>query len=341
MAKEVITLGVESSCDESGVAIYSNTRGLLADELFSQIKLHQEYGGVVPEIASRDHLNRIALLTQAALKNAKLSITDINHIAYTQGPGLAGALLVGSAFARSLAFAKNLPITAVNHLEGHLLAPILAGENLIFPFIALLVSGGHTLLVKANKLGYYQILGESVDDAVGEAFDKTAKILGLGYPGGKELSELAKTGDKNKFSFPEPMKHKGLDFSFSGLKTFALNTFIKNPDNKVDIAKAFEVAAINVLTHKTKKALKEHNCKQLIIAGGVSSNSFLRQELQKLDGIKVIMPEPKFCTDNGAMIALAGNLKFCTYNEYSSDLEIKIKPKWPLDELNCEGKNVI
>lgn len=329
MSKEIITLGIESSCDESGVAIYSNTRGLLADELFSQVELHQEYGGVVPEIASRDHLNKISPLTTKALRSAKLNITDINHIAYTAGPGLAGALLVGASFARALAFAHNLPITAVHHLEGHLLAPILAGYELPFPFIALLVSGGHTLLIKAHALGNYEILGESVDDAIGEAFDKTAKILGLGYPGGAKLSRLATAGNADAFTFPQPMKHKGLNFSFSGLKTFALNTFTEHPEAKANIAKAFEVAAIEVLVHKTKKALAEHQCKTLVIAGGVSSNTYLRQKLQELD-INLIMPEPKFCTDNGAMIALCGNMKFTRCGQQEKGLEIAIHPKWSL-----------
>ncbi len=339
MSAEVITLGIETSCDETGVAIYSNTRGLLADELFSQVDLHAEYGGVVPEIASRDHLNKLAPLTQSALKHAGLNITDIHHIAYTKGPGLAGALLVGASFAKSLAFAHGLPITGINHLEGHLMAPLLAGETLTYPYIALLVSGGHTLLLKATMLGEYHILGESIDDAVGEAFDKTANVLGLGYPGGKALSELAATTNTTQFTFPEPLKHKGLNFSFSGLKTAARTIHSAHPDNNSEIAKAFETAAVNVLIHKTKKALQEESCSTLLIAGGVSSNSYLRSKLAALEGIDLCMPPTKFCTDNGAMIAICGNIKFTTYRECEPNNDISIKPKWRIDSLNNDSRS--
>jgi N6-L-threonylcarbamoyladenine synthase len=337
---QFITLGIESSCDESGVAIYSNTRGLLADELFSQVKLHAEYGGVVPEIASRDHLKRIQPLIQKALKTANLNIKDINGVAYTKGPGLAGALLVGASVAKSLAFALKIPALGVHHMEGHLLAPMLestfAEANLATPFVALLVSGGHTMLVGVEKIGKYKILGESLDDAVGEAFDKTAKILGLGYPGGVEIEKLAATIDTTPFDFPRPMlKKPGLDFSFSGLKTFARNTFAENQGKKPEIAKAFEEAATDVLAVKSKKALKQTGYKNLVAAGGVSSNLALRKKLDEMaekQNYKVFYPPQKFCTDNGAMIALAGSLRFAS-GEFDKNIAIDIKPRWNLEDL--------
>lgn len=336
MKKELITLGIESSCDESGIAIYSNIRGLLADELFSQIDLHAEFGGVVPEIASRDHLRRINPLINLALKNAKLNITDIDNIAYTKGPGLAGALLVGSSIAKSLSFALKIPALGVHHMEGHLLAPMLAGIKLPTPFVALLVSGGHTMLVAVEKIGNYKILGESLDDAVGEAFDKTAKILGLKYPGGVEIEKLAKTVIKSKFVFPRPMiNRKGLDFSFSGLKTFARNSFAKNPNDKADIAKAFEVAAVDVLMIKSRRALEQTGYKNLVVAGGVSSNLALRQKLDTMaqkNKFEVFYPLQKFCSDNGAMIAIAGSLRL-ERGEFDDNSAIEIKPRWSLEEI--------
>lgn len=334
--KEYLTLGIESSCDESGVAIYSNTRGLLADELFSQIHLHAEFGGVVPEIASRDHLKRIQPLIQNALKTADVDISKIDGIAYTKGPGLAGALLVGASIAKSLAFSLDIPALGVHHMEGHLLAPMLENITLPTPFVALLVSGGHTMLVDVKNIGNYAILGESLDDAVGEAFDKTAKILGLGYPGGSALAQLAQSVREEIFTFPRPMINKPtLDFSFSGLKTFARNTYIKHPDNKPQIAKAFEEAATDVLSIKSKKALQHTRYNNLVVAGGVSSNLVLREKLdtmaQKI-GKKVFYPPQQFCTDNGAMIALAGSLRLLK-GEQDSTCAIEIQPRWSLEEL--------
>ena len=275
--------------------------------------MHAEYGGVVPELASRDHIQRTIPLIKAVLSEAKLQLSDINGIAYTAGPGLAGALLVGSSVAKSLAWSLNIPALAVHHMEGHLLAPLLEETQPQFPFVALLVSGGHTLLVDVKAVGDYQILGESLDDAVGEAFDKTAKILGLGYPGGPALAALAEQGDETQFRFPRPMTDRpGLEFSFSGLKTFARNTFAKHPEQKADIAKAFEVAATQTLMIKCRRALEQTHYSTLVVAGGVSANQSLRQVLdamgKKLD-VEVFYPRQEFCTDNGAMIALAGHLR--------------------------------
>jgi N6-L-threonylcarbamoyladenine synthase len=334
--QEFITLGIESSCDESGVALYSNTRGLLADELFSQIDLHAEYGGVVPEIASRDHLKRITPLIQKALDTAQLSIQEIDGVAYTQGPGLAGALLVGASIAKSIAFGLDIPALGVHHMEGHLLAPMLAGVELPTPFVALLVSGGHTMLVAVEEIGTYRILGESVDDAVGEAFDKTAKVLGLGYPGGARIAALATTVVTTPFEFPRPMLHKpNLDFSFSGLKTFARNTFAEHPSQKAEIAKAFEEAATDVLVVKSQKALQQTKYSNLVVAGGVSSNLTLRAKLDKMasdNNQQVYYPPQQFCTDNGAMIALAGSLRF-TKGQQDTSNAIDIKPRWSIGEL--------
>nr|BAF45213.1 O-sialoglycoprotein endopeptidase [uncultured bacterium] len=269
-----ITLGVESSCDETGIGLYSEQDGLIAHQLFSQVEIHAEYGGVVPELAPRDHIQRVLPLIKAVLKDANLSLTDIDGIAYTAGPGLAGALLVGSAVAKSLAWSLKIPSLGVHHMEGHLLAPLLEDKQPDFPFVALLVSGGHTMLVDVKAIGQYKILGESLDDAVGEAFDKTAKILGLGYPGGPALSALAEQGTEGVFKFPRPMIDRpGLDFSFSGLKTFARNTFTKHPEKKADIAKAFEVAATQTLMIKCRRALKETGRQTLVVAGGVSANT--------------------------------------------------------------------
>ena len=278
--KNFITLGIESSCDETGIGLYSSDQGLIAHQLFSQVEMHAEYGGVVPELASRDHIQRTIPLIKAVLSEAKLQLGDISGIAYTAGPGLAGALLVGSSVAKSLAWSLNIPALAVHHMEGHLLAPLLEETQPQFPFVALLVSGGHTLLVDVKGIGDYKILGESLDDAVGEAFDKTAKILGLGYPGGPALAALAEQGDETQFKFPRPMTDRpGLDFSFSGLKTFARNTFAKHPEQKADIAKAFEVAATQTLMIKCRRALEQTHYSTLVVAGGVSANQSLRQVL--------------------------------------------------------------
>lgn len=336
VTKNFITLGIESSCDETGIGLYSSDQGLIAHQLFSQVEMHAEYGGVVPELASRDHIQRTIPLIKAVLSEAKIQLGDINGIAYTAGPGLAGALLVGSSVAKSLAWSLNIPALAVHHMEGHLLAPLLEETQPQFPFVALLVSGGHTLLVDVKAVGDYQILGESLDDAVGEAFDKTAKILGLGYPGGPALAALAEQGDETQFRFPRPMTDRpGLEFSFSGLKTFARNTFAKHPEQKADIAKAFEVAATQTLMIKCRRALEQTHYSTLVVAGGVSANQSLRQVLnqmgKKLD-TEVFYPRQEFCTDNGAMIALAGHLRLVK-GQVSAGNEITIKPRWSLEEL--------
>ena len=337
MSDEHITLGIETSCDETGIGIYSNKRGLLGHKLFSQVDIHAEYGGVVPELASRDHIRKITPLIKACLEDIRLSLNDISGIGYTSGPGLSGALLVGASVAKSLSWSLGIPSIGVHHMEGHLLSPFLDKTNkLKTPFISLLVSGGHTLLVDVEKVGKYRILGESLDDAVGEAFDKTAKILGLGYPGGAALSKLAEKGDPKIFNFPRPMISKpNLDFSFSGLKTFAKNTFFDNPGKKADIAKAFESAAVEVLKSKSEKALIEHNRNSLVISGGVSANQHLRHQLDSMGeklGVKILYPSLEFCTDNGAMIALVANKRFQEVRA-TTDHEILIKPRWSLEDL--------
>ena len=338
MAKDdYITLGIESSCDETGIGIYSTNKGLIAHQLFSQVEMHAEYGGVVPELASRDHIRRAIPLIKSVLQESGLELKDINGIAYTAGPGLAGALLVGSSIAKSIAWSLSIPSLAVHHMEGHLLAPLLDKDNKPdFPFVALLVSGGHTMLVKVEAIGKYKILGESLDDAVGEAFDKTAKILGLGYPGGPALSALAQKGDANRFKFPRPMIDRpGLDFSFSGLKTYSRNTFTEYPDEKANIAKAFEVAATQTLSIKCRRALEETGYKTLVVAGGVSANKSLRLELDQMakkHNNQVFYPSMDFCTDNGAMIALAGHIRL-TKEQFTDSNDIAIKPRWNIEEL--------
>ncbi len=338
-------LGIETSCDETGVAIYDEQQGLIANQLYSQIDLHADYGGVVPELASRDHIRKTLPLIQQALQQANLTAQDIDGIAYTAGPGLVGALLVGATIARSLAYAWNIPAIGVHHMEGHLLAPMLElPENRPqFPFVALLVSGGHTQLVQVDGVGRYQLLGESIDDAAGEAFDKTAKLLGLDYPGGAALSRLAEKGTTGRFVFPKPMTDRpGLDFSFSGLKTAAANTInqlIKqqgelNEQDKADIAHAFQTSVVDTLAIKCKRALKQTGYNRLVIAGGVSANKQLRQGLQQLmQQLKgqVFYPAPQFCTDNGAMIAYVGFLRL--KNGEQSDLAIEVKPRWAMTEL--------
>lgn len=328
-------LGIETSCDETGVAIYDRENGLLAHHVYSQVDLHAEYGGVVPELASRDHIKKTLPLIEATLKEAKLKASDIHGVAYTAGPGLVGALLVGACIGRSLAFAWGVPAIAVHHMEGHLLAPLLEKKQPTFPFLALLVSGGHTMLVDVRAIGEYHLLGESIDDAAGEAFDKTAKILGLGYPGGPALAKLAETGDRHRFHFPRPMTNRpGLDFSFSGLKTFALNTFHDNPHDKADIAAAFEEAVVETLSIKCERALRETGYKQLVVSGGVSANKHLREVLDRMcheHGGEVFYPKLEFCTDNGAMIAFAGCKRLAAGQH--QDLAIKVKARWPLTEL--------
>ncbi|OOF61321.1 tRNA (adenosine(37)-N6)-threonylcarbamoyltransferase complex transferase subunit TsaD [Rodentibacter sp. Ppn85] len=337
-------LGIETSCDETGVAIYDEEKGLIANQLYTQIALHADYGGVVPELASRDHIRKTTPLIQAALAEANLTAEQIDGVAYTSGPGLVGALLVGSTIARSLAYAWNVPAIGVHHMEGHLLAPMLDENRPNFPFIALLVSGGHTQLVQVEGVGKYKAIGESIDDAAGEAFDKTAKLLGLDYPGGAVLSRLAEKGSPTHFTFPRPMTDRpGLDFSFSGLKTFAANTVnqaIKEEgelteQTKADIAYAFQEAVIDTLAIKCKRALKETGYPRLVIAGGVSANKKLRETLTKmmkdLKG-EVFYPQPQFCTDNGAMIAYTGFLRL--KQGQHDELEIEVKPRWPMTELS-------
>jgi N6-L-threonylcarbamoyladenine synthase len=336
LIRPFITLGVESSCDETGIGLYHSEKGLIGHQLFSQVKIHSEYGGVVPELASRDHIQRTLPLIKAVLAEAHLTLRDISGIAYTAGPGLAGALLVGSAVAKSLAWSLRIPSLGVHHMEGHLLAPLLEKEVPSFPFVALLVSGGHTMLIDVKAIGEYEILGESLDDAVGEAFDKTAKILDLGYPGGPALAQLAQQGSPDAFKFPRPMIDRpGLDFSFSGLKTFARNTFAKHPNQKADIAKAFEVAATSTLMIKCRRALEQTKRTTLVVAGGVSANLSLRQELDAMGlkhGAQVYYPRQEFCTDNGAMIALAGHFRLSKGQSTTSG-EIAIQPRWSLEDL--------
>ena len=336
-------LGIETSCDETGVAIYDEEKGLIANQLYSQIEMHADYGGVVPELASRDHIRKTVPLIEAALKEANLTACDIDGVAYTAGPGLVGALLVGATIARSLAYAWNVPALGVHHMEGHLLAPMLEETPPEFPFVALLISGGHTQLVKVDGVGQYELLGESIDDAAGEAFDKTGKLLGLDYPAGVAVSRLAEQGTPNRFVFPRPMTDRpGLDFSFSGLKTFAANTINSNLDEngkldeqtRCDIAHAFQQAVVDTILIKCKRALQETGYKRLVMAGGVSANKQLRAdlaEMMKSLGGKVYYPRPQFCTDNGAMIAYTGFLRL-KHGE-QTDLSVSVKPRWAMTEL--------
>ena len=337
----MIVLGIESSCDETGVALYDSEKGLLGHLLHSQVKLHASYGGVVPELASRDHVRTLIPLIDELLSKTGLHREEIDAVAYTRGPGLVGALLVGAAAASSLAWALDVPVVGVHHMEGHLLAPMLDTERPGFPFVALLVSGGHTQLVEVQGVGRYRMLGESVDDAAGEAFDKTAKMLGLPYPGGPELAKLALQGNPDRFRFPRPMTDRpGLDFSFSGLKTFALNTWkdaeVQDEQLKADICRAFEDAVIDTLAIKCRRALKETGIGDLVLAGGVSANRRLRermqQELQKLGG-RAWYPQPQFCTDNGAMIAYAGCQRLLAGAGESG--EFQVKPRWPMETLEA------
>lgn len=331
-------LGIETSCDETGIAVYDDQAGLLANQLYSQVKLHADYGGVVPELASRDHVRKTVPLIQAALKEAGLTAADIDGVAYTAGPGLVGALLVGATIGRALAFAWNVPAVPVHHMEGHLLAPMLEDNPPAFPFVALLVSGGHTQLISVTGIGEYTLLGESIDDAAGEAFDKTAKLLGLDYPGGPMLSKMAQQGTEGRFTFPRPMTDRpGLDFSFSGLKTFAANTIRANGNDdqtRADIARAFEDAVVDTLAIKCKRALEQTGFKRLVMAGGVSANRTLRSklaEMMKKRGGEVFYARPEFCTDNGAMIAYAGMIRL--KNGGNPELSVAVRPRWPLAEL--------
>lgn len=337
-------LGIESSCDETGLAIYDSEKGLLAHRLHSQIELHAQYGGVVPELASRDHVRYLLPLTDKVLQQAGLNKQDIDAVAYTAGPGLMGALMVGASTGRALAMALNIPALAVHHMEGHLLAPMLEDNPPSFPFIALLVSGGHTLLAQVQGIGRYRILGESLDDAAGEAFDKTAKMLGLGYPGGPILAKLAQQGEAGAYQFPRPMTDRpGLDFSFSGLKTFSLTTWQKaqaagddSEQTKANIARAFEEAVVDTLMIKCRRAMQQTAIKNLVIAGGVGANLRLRESLQQLvekEGGELFYPRVEFCTDNGAMIAHVGCLRLMAGQREA--LLIQTRARWPIEELSA------
>jgi N6-L-threonylcarbamoyladenine synthase len=338
-------LGIETSCDETGVAVYEGGVGLLGHTVYSQITLHEDYGGVVPELASRDHVRKLAPMVGRLLEELGLEGGDIDGIAYTAGPGLAGALLVGAAFARSLAWAWQVPAVAIHHMEGHLLAPMLEADVPEFPFVALLVSGGHTQLVKVSAIGDYEMLGESLDDAAGEAFDKTAKLLGLGYPGGPALAQKAAGGNPGRFHFPRPMTDRpGLDFSFSGLKTFALTTLREQAEQlpadqgeqlHADIARAFEDAVVDTLLIKCRRAVEQTGSRALIMAGGVSANRSLRSRIDVLMaelGGRAYYPRAELCTDNGAMIAYAGwqHLNAGQHQPLAFD----IRPRWPMQELS-------
>ncbi|TVP93473.1 MAG: tRNA (adenosine(37)-N6)-threonylcarbamoyltransferase complex transferase subunit TsaD [Thioalkalivibrio sp.] len=329
-------LGIETSCDETGVAIVDAEAGLIAHRLHSQVDLHAVYGGVVPELASRDHVRRILPLLREVLDEAGMEGTELSAVAYTAGPGLLGALLTGASVARSLAYGWGIPALAVHHLEGHLLAPLLDDASLNFPFLVLLVSGGHTQLIHARGLGDYELLGESIDDAAGEAFDKTAKLLGLGYPGGPALSRLAETGDAGGLRLPRPMLDRpGLDMSFSGLKTAVLTAVQKGAHAPAAIARAFEEAVSDTLVEKTRRALEASDAPALVVAGGVAANRRLRASLNAMgaaQGVPVFFPRPAFCTDNGAMIALAG-LRRLQAGAVDEGLAIHARARWPLAEL--------
>ena len=339
----MLILGIETSCDETGVAVYDSERGLLAHRLYSQIAVHSEYGGVVPELASRDHIRKLMPLIEEVMAAAQVNSSQFDGVAYTAGPGLIGALLVGACFGRSLALAWGVPAIGVHHMEGHLLAPLLEPNPPQFPFVALLVSGGHTQLVDVEGIGRYQVLGESLDDAAGEAFDKAAKMLDLDYPGGPQVARLAEKGDPKRFRFPRPMTDRpGLDFSFSGLKTFTLNTVTANarddglPDEQTcaDIACAFQEAVVDTLVIKCRRALQQTGKKTLVIAGGVSANARLRQQLEKALsklGAKVFYARHEFCTDNGAMIAYAGTQRLLAGQ--AEELAVNVRPRWNMELL--------
>ncbi|RKT59615.1 O-sialoglycoprotein endopeptidase [Azonexus fungiphilus] len=338
----MLILGIESSCDETGIALYDSAAGLLAHALHSQVAMHAEYGGVVPELASRDHVRRVVPLLRSTLENAGKSLADIDAIAYTRGPGLSGALLVGCAFAEALALALDKPTVPVHHLEGHLLSPLLSSDPPVFPFVALLVSGGHTQLMKVSGVGAYELLGETLDDAAGEAFDKSAKLLGLPYPGGALLSRLAEQGDPARYTLPRPMLHSGdLDFSFSGLKTAVLTLVREHQDDpdaqfRADAARAFQEAIVEVLVKKSLKALKQTGLQRLVVAGGVGANRQLRASLDaeaRRRRFRVHYPELEYCTDNGAMIALAGCLRLQAGTPAKPAGAFAVQPRWPLMQL--------
>lgn len=335
-------LGIETSCDETGLAIYDSEQGLLAHTLFSQVAMHADYGGVVPELASRDHVRKLTPLCRQLLAEAGSDLSQLDGIAYTAGPGLVGALMVGGAFAHALALARQIPVLGVHHMEGHLLAPMLEAHPPAFPFVALLVSGGHTQLVEVSGIGRYQLLGESLDDAAGEAFDKTAKLLGLDYPGGPQVARLAMAGRDNRYRFPRPMVDRpGLDFSFSGLKTATLTAIeaaraAGELDDQVraDIARAFERALVDTLVIKCQRALDATHCTRLVVAGGVSANQSLRAALAQAltpQGRSAFYARPEFCTDNGAMIAYAGCQRLLA-GQRDGDRLLAV-PRWPIEQL--------
>jgi N6-L-threonylcarbamoyladenine synthase len=335
-------LGIETSCDETGIAVYDGELGLLAHAVYSQVELHARYGGVVPELASRDHIQKLLPLTQQVLTEAGLTEADIDGVAYTAGPGLVGALLVGAGFGRGLAWAWGVPAIGVHHMEGHLLAPLLEDPAPEFPFVALLVSGGHTQLVQVTGVGAYRLLGESVDDAAGEAFDKTAKILGLAYPGGPALARLAEQGDPARYRFPRPMTDRpGLDFSFSGLKTYAMNALRDElaaredqEQTRADIARAFEEAVVDTLLIKCRRAVRQEKVLTLVLAGGVSANRRLRarmDDMMRAEGGRAFYPRPALCTDNGAMIAFAGHQRLAVGQH--EPLAFSARPRWPMESL--------
>lgn len=334
----MLILGIETSCDETGLALYHSEQGLLAHALHSQVALHAEYGGVVPELASRDHVRKTLPLLREIFRQANVTPRDVDGVAYTRGPGLIGALLVGAAIGRGLAWTWGVPAIGVHHMEGHLLAPMLEPEPPSFPLVALLVSGGHSLLVRVDGIGRYQLIGESIDDAAGEAFDKTAKLLGLPYPGGPALAKLAEQGDPDRFVFPRPMTDRpGCNFSFSGLKTAAINTWRglePTPQNRADVARAFENAVVETMMIKCRRALQATRLRRLVVAGGVGANQRLRERLRELVaelGGQVHYPRLEFCTDNGAMIAYAGwrRLAAGQYDEPA----IEVLPRWSLASL--------
>ena len=339
----MIVLGIESSCDETGLALFDSEKGLLAHSLHSQIAVHAEYGGVVPELASRDHIRYLVPLLAQVLQQACVNKADLDGIAYTAGPGLIGALMSGASVGRSLAWALDIPAVEVHHMEGHLLAPMLEESPPEFPFVALLVSGGHTLLAYVKGIGQYELLGQSLDDAAGEAFDKTAKLLGLGYPGGPAVADMAERGRPGVYRFPRPMIDRpGLDFSFSGLKTFALNTMQSEAQKdgelsgqtKADISLAFEEAVVDTLKIKCRRALEQQHCDRLVIAGGVGANKRLRLSLAEMieqQSGHLYYPRVEFCTDNGAMIAQAGCLRLVAGE--TQPLEIDARARWSMQDL--------
>ena len=339
----MVVLGIESSCDETGLAIYHEHKGFIGDVVHSQVDIHQEYGGVVPELASREHISRIYHLLQQVLEQAGIRLADITGIACTAGPGLAGALLVGRSFGHSLAMALEVPVIGIHHMEGHLLAPV-AVSDIEFPFVALLVSGGHTMLVAAEAVGKYSILGQSIDDAAGEALDKTARLLDLPWPGGAKLAAMAEQGRPGQYQFPHPMKHHNtMNLSFSGLKTSALHKVKAmgadpSPQQRADLARGFLDAVIASLADRCEKAMRQTGYKCLVAGGGVAANTQLRQQLQGMAaelGVAVVFPEPRMCTDNGAMIAYAGYLRLSAGEH--DDISFSVYPRWPLTDLAPPG----